>query len=284
MLFRDVLVVLRTYPAGVSAAAAVSAAEFAAALAPRASAIACAIKPRVPRSLLGDALINVSAMVAEEYKHSEKDAEVLLSAFEKAATNRGAFGQRIFVSCRPFEVPDVLADYSRLRDLTIVPLPEDADIPQVDAQWYAEAVIFGSGHPSIVLPRDAKGPFALDTVIVAWDKSRVAARAVADAIPILKQARHVRLLTVTGEKEIASRQSAADFAQHLRLHDVSVVTDEVGLAGRAIGSVLQEQVRKHRADLLVMGAYGHSRMREFVLGGATKSMLAHPPTAVFLSH
>jgi nucleotide-binding universal stress UspA family protein len=284
MLFRDVLAVLRTYPAGVSTATAVSAADFAAVLASHASAIACAIKPRVPRSILGDALINVSAMVGEEYKRSKEDAERLLSAFEKAATKRGAFGQRIFVSCRPFEVPDVLADYSRLRDLTILPLPEDVDIPEVDAQWYAEAVIFGSGHPSVVLPRDAKDPFALETVIVAWDKSRVAARTVADALPILKQAKHVRLLTVTGEKEIASRQSTSDFTQHLSLHDVNVVTDEVHAGGRAIGSVLQDQVAKYSADLLVMGAYGHSRMREFILGGATKSMLAHPPTAVFLSH
>lgn len=284
MSFRDVLVVLRTYPAGVSTSAADAAVEIAATLAPRVSAIACAIKPRVPRSILGDALINISAMVAEEYKRSEEDAERLLAAFEKAAKKRGVFGQRIFESCRAFELPDVLADYSRLRDLTVLPLPQAADIPQFDAQWYAEAVIFGSGHPSVVLPREAKGPFALETAIVAWDKSRVAARAVADALPILKKAKQVRLLTVTGEKEITSRQSASDFAQHLRLHDVSVVIDEIDAAGRAIGHVLQDQVTKHGADLLVMGAYGHSRTREFIVGGATKSMLGHPPTALFLSH
>lgn len=283
-MFRDVLAVLRTYPAAVSTAAAVSAADFAAVLASNASAIACAIKPRVPRSILGDTLINVSGMVGEEYKHSENDAERLLSAFEKAATQHGIFGQRIFLSCLPYEVSDILADYSRLRDLTILPLPEDTDIPSIDAQWYPEAVLFGSGRPSVILPRDAKGPFALETVIVAWDKSRAAARAVADALPILKQAKEVRLLTVMGEKEIASRQSVSDFTLHLKLHDVNVVADEVHAGGQAIGTVLQDQVTKHQADLLVMGGYGHSRIREFVLGGATRSMLAHPPTAVFLSH
>lgn len=284
MSFRDVLVVLKPYPAGVSAPAAVSAVEIAAALAPCVSAVACAIKPRIPRSILGDALVNVSAMVAEEYKQSEEDAQMLLAAFEKAAKKHGAFGQRIFESCRAFEVPQVLADYSRIRDLTILPSPQNADVPQFDAQWHAEAVIFGSGHPSIALPREAKGPIAFATVIVAWDKSRVAARSVADAIPILKTAKQVRLLTVAGEKEITSRQSAFDFAQHLRLHDVTVAIDEVEAAGRAIGSVLQDEVTRHRADLLVMGAYGHSRLREFVVGGATKSMLADPPTALFLSH
>ena len=178
----------------------------------------------------------------------------------------------------------MLADHSRLRDLTILPLPEATDIPQFDLQWYAEAIIFESGRPSIILPREATGPFAFETVVVAWDKSRVAARAVTDAIPILKKAKQVRLLTVTGEKEITSRQSASEFAQHLKFHDVSVLIDDVDARGRAIGSVLQDQVTKHGADLLVMGAYGHSRMREFIVGGATRSMLAHPPTALFLSH
>jgi nucleotide-binding universal stress UspA family protein len=223
-------------------------------------------------------------MVAEEHKKSEEDAQRLLAAFEQAATKRGAFGRRIFESCRAFEVPDVLADYSRLRDLTVLPLPQDADVPQFEAQWYAEAVIFGSGHPSVVLPRDAKVPFAFETVMVAWDKSRMATRAVADAIPILKKAKQVRLLRVTGEKEITSRQTASDFAQHLRLHDVSAVIDEVDAAGRAIGNVPEDQVAKHGVDLLVMGAYEHSRMREFIVDGATRSMLAHPPTTLFLSH
>jgi nucleotide-binding universal stress UspA family protein len=121
-------------------------------------------------------------------------------------------------------------------------------------------------------------------VIVAWDKSRTAARAVADAVPILQRAKHVRLLTVTGEKKITSRQSAAEFAGHLKLHDVSVVVDEVHAAGRPIGSVLQDEATKHGADLIVMGAYGHSRMWEFILGGATQSMLSHPPAALLLSH
>ena len=146
MTFRDVLVVLRTYPAGVSASAAISAVEIAAAVAPRVSAIACAIKPRIPRSILGDALINLSAMVAEEYKKSEEDAQRLLAAFEEAARKRGVFGQRNFESCAAFEVPAVLADHSRLRDLTILALPEATDIRQFDLQWYAEAIIFESGR------------------------------------------------------------------------------------------------------------------------------------------
>jgi nucleotide-binding universal stress UspA family protein len=284
MSFQDILVVLRTYPEGVSVSAAVAAVETAAALAPRVSAIACAIKPRVPRSILGDALISISAMVGVEHRKSEEDARNLLAVFEKVAKEKGVLGQQILESCYSFEVPDVLADHARLRDLTILPLPQGGDVPDFDARWYAEAVIFKSGHPAIVLPAQPRGPVAFETAILAWDKSRTAARAVADAIPILQKARHVRLLTVTGEKEITSRQSAADLARHLKLHDIIVVVDEVDAAGRPIGSVLQDQATKHGADLIVMGAYGHSRMREFILGGATQSMLSHPPAALFLSH
>jgi hypothetical protein len=158
MSFRDVLVVLRTYPEGVSISAAVAAVETAAALAPRVSAIACAIKPRAPRSILGDALINISAMVGAEHRKSEEDAQRLLAAFEKAAKGKGVLGQQVLESYYSFEVPDVLANHARLRDLTILPSPQGSDVPDFDARWYAEAVIFESGHPAIVLPAQSRGP------------------------------------------------------------------------------------------------------------------------------
>ncbi|WP_428673258.1 universal stress protein [Reyranella sp.] len=284
MSFRNILVVLRAYPAGISVGAVSSAVEIAAALAPRVSAIACAVKPRVPRSILGNALLDVSAMVGEEYRKSEHDAERLLEAFEEAAKRHRVFGERILRTCRPFEVPDALAGCSRLRDLTIVPMPQGEHVSQFDAQWDVETILFQSGHPAIVVPADAIAPAAFDTVIVAWDKSRAAARAIADAMPILQTAKHVRILTVIGEKPIEAHHAGAELAHHLGFHGVDCVVDEVNADGRSIGDVLQAQVDAHDAGLLVMGAYGHSRLREFVLGGATRGMLSKPPTALFLSH
>src|SRR6266542_3596702 len=153
-------------------------------------------------------------------------------------------------------------------------------------QWYAESIIFGSGRPIVILPYERKrsGSFALDTVIVAWDFSRPATRAMADAIPILEKAKRVCVLTVTKEKAIDTRRSGAELAKHLARHGADVVLDEVDAKGRSIGDVFEAHVTYRNADLLVMGAYGHSRLREFVLGGATKSMLARPPVPVFLSH
>ena len=287
MSFRDLLVVLRPYPAGTPDPAVDYAVATAVALGAQTSAIACGITPKVPRSILGNALLDISAMVANERIKSSTDAQRLLKRFEEAvATNQGVLGERIFRTCQSFEVAEVLVAHSRLHDLTILPMPEGDYVSQFDALWYAETIIFGSGHPTIVLPQERKGsgPVALDKAIVAWDKSRPAARSISDAMPILQKAKHVRLLTVFGEKSINSEGSGAEFARHLALHGVNVVVDEVDAEGRTIGEVLQEQVKIHEIDLIVMGAYGRSRLREFILGGATRSMLTHPPTALFLSH
>ena len=169
-----------------------------------------------------------------------------------------------------------------LRDLTIVPVPEG----EFFDQWYAESIIFGSGRPTLVIPHTRKraGAFELGTVVVAWDFSRPAVRAVADALPILKRAKRVCVVTVTNEKVIDSKRSGAELAKHLARHGVDVVLDTVDAAGRGIGEVLNSYVASRNADILVMGAYGHSRIREFILGGATKSMLMRPPLPVFLSH
>jgi nucleotide-binding universal stress UspA family protein len=240
------------------------------------------VKINVPGTLLGRRFLNVPAMIGDEAKKSATNAQQLLAAFQAAAEKRGVFQERILEHCLTSEVPELLVEYSRLRDLTIVPVPEGDYLHQ----WYAESVIFGSGRPTVVLPhvRKRTGSFALDTVIVAWDFSRPAARAIADAMPILEKAKRVCVLTVTKEKAIDTRRSAAELAKHLARHGVDVVLDEVDAKGRGIGDVFEAHVTYRNADLLVMGAYGHSRLREFVLGGATKSMLTRPPAPVFLSH
>jgi nucleotide-binding universal stress UspA family protein len=284
MSFKNLLLVIRAYPAGISVAAVHSAVAMAAVLAPRVSAIACAIMPKVPRTILGSALIDVSAMVSDEYRKSEEDAQRLLTVFEEVAVKHGVFGERLFKKCRGYEVPDTLAACSRLRDLTILPMPPGDYVSQFDAKWDAETIIFRSGHPSIVLPAELAAPVALDTVIIAWDETRAAARAIADAMPLLEKAKQVRILTVVGEKPIAAGRAGTGLAQHLAFHGIEAIVDEADAAGRPIGDVLQDQAKTHSADLLVMGAYGHSRLQEFILGGATKSMLTRPPTTLFLSH
>lgn len=282
MAFKDILLVLTSYPDPDPVSVMDDPIAFAVAVGARISAVTCEIKFRAPPNIFGGVLIDAPAIAAAETKKSSTNAEKLLVAFQSAAEKVGVFQGRIVEHCLQLEVPDVIVEYARLRDLTIVPVPEDDSL----GKWYAEAIIFGSGRPTLITPHARKraGSFALNTVVVAWDFSRPAARAVADALPILERAKHVRVVTVTNEKVIDAKRSGAELAKHLAHHGVEVVLDTVDAAGRSIGAVLETHVASNNADLLVMGAYGHSRIRDFVLGGATKSMLSQPPVPIFLSH
>ena len=147
------------------------------------------------------------------------------------------------------------------------------------------SIIFGSGRPVLILPRrDSHREFALKTVVIAWDGSRPAARAVADALPILERAKEVRVLTVLNEKELSGESPAAELAGYLERRGIVARPDCIDAAGRRIGEILNSYLTSNQADLLVMGAYGHSRLREFILGGATRSMLLKSPLPVLLSH
>lgn len=282
MEVKDILLALTTYPEATPVSAVDEAVAFAAAVGARISAIACEVKIQAPGNILAGAVLDVAALVAAEAKKSSTNAKTLLTAFQDAAEKRGVFQDRILEHCLTSEAPGVLVEYARLRDLTIVPVP----VGDYFDQWYAEAIIFGSGHPTLVLPHTRKraGAFTLDVVAVAWDFSRPAARAVADALPLLEKAKKVHVLTVANEKVIESRRPTAEFAKYLGRHDLDVVLDTVDAADRRIGDILESYVTSCNADMLVMGAYGHSRIREFILGGATKSMLSRPPLPIFLSH
>ncbi|MER8678037.1 MULTISPECIES: universal stress protein [unclassified Mesorhizobium] len=143
------------------------------------------------------------------------------------------------------------------------------------------AVLFGSGRPTIILPEDANVG-AIDHVIIAWDGSRVAARAVADAHAFLQCASKITVLTVTDEKSL--RDIGERLALSLRKRGFPAEGISIDLEDRPIGVTLQARAVSMGADLLVMGAYGHSRMRDFVVGGATKSVLGDLRLPVLLSH
>jgi len=103
-------------------------------------------------------------------------------------------------------------------------------------------------------------------------------------MPLLEMANKVRIVTILNEKRLDSKHSAEELAKNLSRHGVEIVLDRVDAKGRPIGGVLEAYVVSHEPDLLVMGAYGHSRLREFVLGGATDSLLSKPPLPILFSH
>lgn len=283
MAFKDILLALTSYPEPTSHGAVDQAVSWASLLGARISAVAFETQVLVPgRNFLSDMLLDIPAMVAAELAKSSKNAHDLLDTFENNAKQKGVFQERILERCAVSGIPDRIVDYARTRDLTIVPVQESDSVEQ----WYAETVIFGSGRPTLILPQGSqqiRTP-TLDTVVLAWDFSRPAARAVADSLPILEKAKLVHVVTVTSEKPIDTGRSSEALSKHLAHHGVKFVAETVDAEGREIGDVLEDCIMLRNADLLVMGAYGHSRVRDFILGGATKSIVSRPPVSVFLSH
>jgi nucleotide-binding universal stress UspA family protein len=280
--FRDLLLTIATYSEPTSVSAVDTSVAFAAAVGAKISAIAFEIEFHMPWSPFYKAFPEIPALATGEEKKSRANAESLLAAFQDSAKRAGVFQETLVERCQISEVPEVLVGHARLRDLTILPLPEGDQLQH----WYAESVIFGSGRPVLVVPHASKRGtgFELGRVVVAWDFSQPASRAAADAHPILQKAKRVELLTVTNEKVIPGKRTVADLAKNLAYHGVDVSIETADAAGRRIGEALGVYVDVHQTDLLVMGAYGHSRVREFILGGATKSMLSHPPIPILLSH
>lgn len=282
MAIKDILLALASYPEPSWTTTIDRAIQFASAVDAKISAIACEVRVSVPGNIFGDSVIDVSALAATEAKKSRINAESLLATFEQKARRLNVFHERIFDRCLTQELPALLIDYARLRDLTVIGVPEHP----YQEHWFAEQIIFGSGRPTLIMPAAdvSAHDFVLGHAVVAWDFSRPAARAVADALPLLVKAKRVSVMTVTNEKRIDSKRSGEELAKHLAFHGATVAFETVDASGSDIGEVLKSYVQSIRADLLVMGAFGHSRLREFVLGGATRSILSKPPLPVLLSH
>jgi nucleotide-binding universal stress UspA family protein len=281
MTIKDVLLSLTSYPTPTQKQAIENAVAVAEGLGALVSAVAFEVDVQSPIGLYADP-VGISGILAADRKKSAYNARDLLANFETNAAARGIAHDHSLLSCRLLEIPGRLVDEARFCDLAMVPLKEGI-AAELDI---AEKLVFESGRPILIFPDDSKCelPSNLKNVAVAWDFSRPATRAIADALPLLQRAKQVRVFTVVDDKPIDKSQSIAKLARHLARHGVEIISEDVKSNGRAIGDVLKAYVSQHKIDLLVMGAYGHSPVREFILGGATKSILNHPPTWVLLSH
>ena len=277
MPFRDLLVTLTSYPEPTPVSVVEQAVSVASQLGAHIAALSCEVHVQVPGHFFSGAVVGLPGIIAEEAAKSRTNAQDLIAAFEAAAARAGVSSESMLSKCKTFEVPELLVEYARLRDLTIM--------PESNERWYTEAVMFGSGRPTLILPQNPRSrPFELGSIAVAWDFSRAAARAVSDAMPLLEKAKKIRVVTVLNEKRLDNKHSSEELSKNLSRHGMDVVLDWVDAKGRPIGEVLEAYVASHAVDLLVMGAYGHSRLREFVLGGATNSLLSRPPLPILFSH
>jgi nucleotide-binding universal stress UspA family protein len=150
----------------------------------------------------------------------------------------------------------------------------------------AEQAVLANGAPVLFLPYAQATATLGETVVVAWDGGREAARAVRDALPLLAEAKRVTVLSLGHRVGLGERpdRSQARLASYLRAHDIAAEQREMVCAPAEAGDLVLSQLADLGADLLVMGAYGHARVREIILGGVTRILLDSMTVPVLMSH
>ena len=223
---------------------------------------------------------DVAKMLANRKGELREAAHRAGAIFENAARQQGLAVEVLYRSAPQAEVAEIMTNHARLHDCSIFPAVQEARRSQPSI---IEAVLLGSGRPIIQLPQNGKLPAPSDTICVAWDGSRSASRAVHDALPLLRTASVVEVVSIVEEKLFDQVRSGLDLIRHLKAHQIEANYREVQFEGKPIGEQLMQTAVSMEAELLVMGAYGHSRIRQIVFGGATRSVLSAPLLPTFMS-
>ncbi len=214
-----------------------------------------------------------------------QEANKVRALFEEATAEDAISAEWRTAPSKTPQIGDKVLDHARCADLIIVSQgdPEGPDTGQADLP---ELLLMESGRPVLVIPTagqfDSVGNYAL----VAWNASREAARAAFDATPILRKSKEVKILWVDPEKSSATdiEIAGSEIATSLSRKGIKVDAAHTMSGGVDIGNTLLSRVCDNGSDLLVMGGYGRSRLREYVFGGATHHVLQHMTVPVLMSH
>jgi nucleotide-binding universal stress UspA family protein len=228
---------------------------------------------------LARVLINLPEMIETAERMSAGHGTRLREFAEASAA---AAGRTLTTDAVKGHLPllgNVAAEQARYFDLSLV----GWSAANPGARLVAETVLFGSGRPLLLLP-EARPVSTLGRIVVAWDGGRVAARAVADARMFIERASKVTVVTVVDEKPLQQSDPARKLSARMRQAGIAAEDAAIRAAGTPIAEVLQRHAIEAGADLLVMGAFGHSRLREFVLGGATQGILSDLRLPTLLTH
>jgi nucleotide-binding universal stress UspA family protein len=279
MPIKDVFLPLVGQPRGPALAAIATCVAVAADLGARITALALEEDVFVrPKVIIPGDLDSPEASGSRELS----DVQQLLNAFTNAASRANIRAQSRSGKVPADQIASILAEHARFSDLTLVPVrPHDSRTEHI-----IETLLFESGRPLLLCPEqhvDELRP-EFENVMIAWDHSARAARAVGDALPILQAAASVRVVTVADDKADAVVQSGTALVDHLREHGVYASFETTKGGGSSIGKVLGSWANSHAMDAIVMGAYHHSRLNEIVWGGVTKTVIGQPPCWVMISH
>jgi nucleotide-binding universal stress UspA family protein len=228
----------------------------------------------------------VGYIPAEMFETQQRDnaaaTKGALDRFAAASARAGVSAEPLTLSVSSASAGDQFGRIARRFDLSIVGQAE----PETSAieKTIVEAALFDSGRPVIVVPYIQKAPLKLDRVMVCWDGSRAAARAIADAMPLLERAGLLEVVIIANEPGKQDEIEGADMGQHLARHGLNAEVKRINYGDLDVADALLSHAADFDADFIVMGGYGHSRLREFVLGGATRSILRSMTAPVLTSH
>jgi nucleotide-binding universal stress UspA family protein len=265
---------LSTYPEAISDAAILDALHMATALGCQVQVASFAADMPHIYSPIGDVAFDVQTLMAGAKKVSAAEAQRLETLVSGAPCDlRYTYHPSLGV------MTSAAAAEARLYDVALIPWQRGA----VLMQDLAQALIFGAGRPTVLLPEGTKIS-ALTHIALAWDGSRVAARALNDALPYLQTGGRLSVLTAISGNEAEALARATELATALQKRGYDASAIAVAQGSQTIATALQNTAQAQGAQILAMGGFGHSRLRDFVLGGATQDVLANLQMPVLLSH
>lgn len=224
------------------------------------------------------ALAEAGPIVREIEARRRAEAARAMEARFRAAERRAGIGTEWRLSMdEPLQALRLSARYA---DVIVAGQAEPGDGPR---RALAGELLLSAGRPVLFVPYAGRFPDAGRRVLVAWNASREAARAVTDALPLLKRAEHVEVVAFGGRGDHGERPGA-DIALFLARHGVKAAVSQQDAVGLEIASQILSRAADESSDLIVMGGYGHSRLRELALGGATRGVLEAMTVPVLMAH
>jgi nucleotide-binding universal stress UspA family protein len=221
--------------------------------------------------------------IRAQQAEAQERAKSVAVAFDEATRRAGVSAETRRIEAGIGDVPTQFAHIARRFDLSVIgQFERDRDHPTTNI--VIEAALFESGRPVLIVPFIQKDRLKLDHVMVCWDGSRAAARAVADAMPFLTRSGKASIVVADTQSAKSADLPGADIATHLTRHGVNVTIEHIPVGKIDVSNTILSYAADTYPDLIVMGGYGHSRLREFILGGTTRGMLASMTKPTLMSH
>jgi nucleotide-binding universal stress UspA family protein len=241
--------------------------------------LAFAYEPVIPGAVMGGI---PPEFIESQRSEANQTAQAAVARFEQAAGRAGISFEHRVLNASLSAAADQLGRLARRFDLVVVGQPERNE--SVPEEVIDEAALFESGRPVIFVPFIQKDGIKLDRVMMCWDGSRAATRAIADSLPLVNRARQIEVVIVANGPAKSNEVPGADLGAHLARHNLKVDVKRITAPDIDVASTILSYAADSSADLIVMGGYGHSRLREFVLGGATRGILESMTVPVLMSH